>query len=110
MKNRQWLKIPILFVIGHSALLFIAAMAMAMAGHGDSSFGLLITYVLLYFVDFPISRLIALLFHSDAPHNALGNPLLTIVVLYGIAGNLVWFALGTVVHFCIAPLLRRRRP
>ncbi len=110
MKNLKWLGIPVLFVTAHSALLFLTAIAIIIlqnSGHQDTDIGFLMMCVTFYMVDYPIG----ILLEAARPHySAWGGWLPTVVFLYGVLANLMWFLLGIAVRGCIALLPRRNHP
>lgn len=96
----KWHKIPLIFVAVHTAILLLTAIAMLVGENShnpDSTIGFAMMCITFYVIDFPIG----LLLEACRPHfSNWGGWLPTVLFLYGVLGNLMWFVLGTLAYFC----------
>ena len=99
MKMVKSLRIPLLFVAGHTTLLILTAIAMILplqSNNQDSSIGFIMMVITFYVIDFPIG----LLFEALRPYYSLwGGWFPTVLFLYGLIANLMWFMIGLVAYY-----------
>jgi hypothetical protein len=96
------LRIPLVLVAVHTSLLFLTAMAVLLSEdshNADTTIGFAMTVFTLYIVDYPIGVL------REAYRPCLPGYWLTLVFLYGVLGNAMWFLVGMIVQL-VQPFLR----
>lgn len=99
MKMMRLLRIPLLFVVGHTVLLMLTVIAMLLSLHShnqDSSIGFMMMVLTFYIIDFPMG----LLLEAARPHFSIwGGWFPTVLFLYGLMANLMWFIIGLVIYY-----------